>query len=90
MVIKPEKGETLATLAMRYHTSVEKIMADNALPAVELHTGVRLWIVGYLWHVWMPEDTVESVSARYGVPADVVRGANDRYAVGLRIKIPIE
>lgn len=88
MVVKVQRGETMETLARRYHTTVEDIKTRNRWEG-DIYAGARLWIVGYLWHVWTPEDTIDKVCARYGVKEETIEAANESFSIGKRIKIPI-
>ena len=89
MIVRVCEGETIETIARRYHTTADDIRERNRLEDIEVHHGMRLWVVGYLWHVWLPGDTLPNVCARYGVEEAAVRGANGDFAIGKRIKIPI-
>lgn len=89
MIERVEKGDTIASIAARYHTTEADIIERNRLASSQVHVGMRLWVVGYLWHVWMPDDTLPKVCARYGVDERDVMRANGQYTIGKRIKIPV-
>ena len=89
MIVRVDKGDTLAAIAERYHTNEADIVERNRLENMQVHVGMRLWVVGYLWHVWMPDDTLPKVCARYAVNEQDVRRVNGQFSIGKRIKIPV-
>jgi LysM repeat protein len=89
MVVRIERGDSLDSLASKYHTTKEKIVDDNQLQDACVHIGQRLLVEGYLVHLWLPSDSLQSVCAKYGVAEANVKEANGRLEVGRIIKIPI-
>ncbi|MBQ4444557.1 MAG: LysM peptidoglycan-binding domain-containing protein [Clostridia bacterium] len=89
MIISVKKGENIASLAARYHTTVDRIAELNALEDAALYAGQRLWVEGYLMHTWAPYDTVENVSARYAVRKEDVGEGGAPPRVGERVRIRI-
>jgi len=89
MIVEVKKGDTLAAIAGRFHTTEQRIAAINALGAEPIQAGMRLLVEGYLVHLWCATDTLEEVAARYGVGASSIKDANHAIRAGEYIKIPI-
>ena len=89
MVIKVQRGDTIVSIANRYHTTVQAIIDVNDLQSREVHVGARLLVNGYLTHVWMPSDTLEEVAKRYCVTKQAIEVADGEMAIGHPIIIPV-
>lgn len=80
-------GETLGSIADRYHTSVRALMDWNDLPSTRIRAGQRLLVSapavvvavrneGRETHVVRRGETLSGIARRYGVSVDAIKDAN--------------
>jgi LysM repeat protein len=96
-----QQGDTLFSIARRYGTTVDAIKAANGLSSDNIRTGQVLYISttaplppspGYITHTVVDNDTLYSLSRRYGTTVEAIAQANgisgNRIYVGQRLLIP--
>jgi len=76
-------GDTLYSLAKRYGTTVQAIMAANGMLSYALYIGEVIWIpasnapdVGLLVHIVQPGETLYSIAAQYNTTVWAIMAAN--------------
>jgi LysM repeat protein len=98
-IVQP--GDTLFSIARRYGTTVEALKAANGLYSDDIRAGQSLYMgpyapqppsSGYTIHTVVHDDTLYSLSRRYGTTVEAIMQANglrnDRIYVGQRLTIP--
>jgi LysM repeat protein/tetratricopeptide (TPR) repeat protein len=98
-----QRGDTLFSIARRYGTTVEALRAANGLSSNDIRAGQLLYIgssvpqpsspgTGTLVHTIVDDDTLYSLSRRYGTTVEAIMQANglnsNRIYVGQRLIIP--
>ncbi|MCC9077391.1 type 4a pilus biogenesis protein PilO [Litorilinea aerophila] len=100
-VVQP--GETLFSIARRYGTTVEALMAANGLTSTTIRVGQRLIIVpatgvtvtppNTTIHVVRRGETLFSIAQQYGTTVEAIMAANgmrsDRIYAGQTLRIPL-
>lgn len=80
-----QPGDTLITLAGRYGTTVEALLAANSLSGTDLIAGATLLIPEANSYVVEPGDTLSGISIETGVPVEELMAMNDLSDTGLVI-----
>jgi LysM repeat protein len=84
-VIRVHSGDTLSAIALRYHTTVARLVALNHLPGDGdlIYAGQSLTIAGSgsaatrtIYHTVVPGDTLYGIAARYHVRPSVIARRN--------------
>ncbi|MCC6455443.1 MAG: LysM peptidoglycan-binding domain-containing protein [Caldilineaceae bacterium] len=98
-----QRGDTLFSIARRYGTTVEALRAANGLNSNDIRAGQLLYIgssapqppspgTGTIVHTVVDNDTLYSLSRRYGTTVEAIMQANglnsNRIYVGQRLTIP--
>ena len=72
-----QPGDTLSSLAGRYGTTVEAILAANMLSGTDLLAGATLNIPEANTYIVEPGDTLSAVASQTGVPVEELMAMND-------------
>lgn len=80
-----QPGDTLISLAGRYATTVEAILAANMLSGTDLLTGATLIIPEADTYTIEPGDTLSAVAQQTGVPVEELMAMNNLSDTGLVI-----
>lgn len=80
-----QPGDTLITLAGRYGTTVEAILAANNLSGTDLLAGATLVIPEPDAYTVQPGDTLSAISLETGVPVEEIMAMNELSDTGLVI-----
>ncbi len=87
------RGESLSTIAQRYHTTVRTLREWNELSGNRILIGQELRVPtdGREYVIVRRGDTLAKISRRHGVPVDLLRQLNrthrDRIYVGQKLKL---
>lgn len=98
-IYKVRSGDTLSSIARRFHTRVSRIQIANGISNPrDLRAGVRIKIPSgnapsYAWHTIRSGQTVESIARKYGVSVSAIASANglsnvNQIRAGKKLKVP--
>lgn len=94
-----QRGDTLSSIARRYDTTVQALMAVNHLQSTSIYVGQRLTISvatdpnqPAIYHTVQRGDTLSNIARRYNSTVDAIRAANgltsNTIYIGQQLLIP--
>ncbi len=94
-----QRGDTLSSIARRYDTTVQALMAVNHLQSTNIYVGQRLTISvasdpnqPVIYYTVQRGDTLSSIARRYNITVDAIRAANgltsNTIYIGQQLLIP--
>lgn len=90
-VYRVEKNDTIASLCLKFNTSVDNIFRNNK--NIELYEGelIEIKVNNYITHIVKPMQTLAYISEKYNVSYEELKVTNnlesDKLYIGQTIKI---